>query len=761
MKSNFSTRNSVCISLGVANVDILRESHENLQETHGSLASSSSRDIRSLRAQLERNGAVHVSEIKSLRSELQDTTSMVHDLRGKLDLAKRAKSLAEEQRDKALSEFDDLRVSSNSVKSDLERRLSREVEKVKVLEDLVAKMEAEIERSTMSVKSGSDGRMSVDIQREESDDEESDQSTSPSAKHNDPGSPVKTLFAEMAGMGDIEEESDEEERDELYDNLGPLRPESSISLRRPDSALSISGPMRPESTVSISSVAVAQVLKTLRETIETATTDRAIQTETPPTVPAIRILSPTPPLTNAPLIISTDLKVETVDQSTQTTVPTLTQSTQTDPFAISIVPVQKVTAVQLAPPPQIKSAILRPQNSIRRGSHSVRWQEDKSIQTDIAKQKSIEIAVQTDPLVLAKILKPVLKTPTSEVKETEKEKIARHGHLKSYDGPSRPGSSKGGSTRRLAAHRGSILFETPPAQAKETHGNGHVGHERRTSGTATLLQHSRKGSGSQSHNDLRRGRPTHPGWVKQRNQPPSRSTGGIQLHPPVNSANNIHPPLPIPQRSSSKFRVVLPIIRDRSTPEESLPEVAEEVDEAAESAQEEERTRRELNAFLARPPRKTVRQIRSAINLRPTTSHDPLSTPDQRYVPSPHATITPPAELAPKSFSTPRRGPKRVVKLRGPGQDTPVSSVSPASSYFPTSEEMTVVDEIARCMVGEFMYKYVRRRRRGSFTWRRSPARQNAYNDDVEESTVRHKRWVWLQPYEKLSALTRSVLIVE
>ena len=566
-------RNLVWPIVDCADLDILRESHENLQETHDSLASSSSRDIRSLRAQLERNAAVHVSEIKSLRSELQDTTSVVHDLRGKLDLARRAKSLAEEQRDKALSELDDLRVSSNSTKSDLERRLTREVEKVKVLEDLVAKMESEIERSTMSVKSGSDGRMSVDIQREESDDEESDESTSPSAKHNDPGSPVKTLFAEMAGMGDIEEESDEEERDELYDNLGPLRPESSISIRRPESAMSMNLPIRPDSTASISSVAVAQVLRTLRETIETATTDRAIQTETPPTVPAIRILSPTPPLTNAPLIISNDHHVDTVDQSTQTTIPTLTQSTQTDPFAISIIPVVKAMSPQLVPPPQVKSPILRPQNSIRRGSHSVRWQEDKSIQTDVAKQKSVEMAVQTDPLVLPKILKPVLKTPTSEAKETEKEKFVRHGHLKSYDGPSRPGSAKG-ATRRLAAHRGSILFETPPAaQAKETPVTSHVSHERRTSGSASI-SHSRKVSGSQSHNDLRRGRPTHPSWVKQRTQQPSsRSTGGIQLHTPTgnsNSSNNgIHPPLPIPQRSSSKFRVVLPIIRDRSAQKKS------------------------------------------------------------------------------------------------------------------------------------------------------------------------------------------------
>jgi hypothetical protein len=83
-----------------------------------------------------------------------------------------------------------------------------------------------------------------------------------------------------------------------------------------------------------------------------------------------------------------------------------------------------------------------------------------------------------------------------------------------------------------------------------------------------------------------------------------------------------------------------------------------------------------------------------------------------------------------------------------PGQETPVSNLSPTTLYSPTSEEMSVVDEIARCMVGEYMYKYVRRRRKGSFTWRLSPARSPAANDEMEDG-VRHKRWVWLQPYEK------------
>jgi hypothetical protein len=706
----------------VADLDILRESHDNLQETHNSLASSSSRDIRSLRTQLERNAAAHVSEVKSLRSELQGATSIVHDLRSKLDNARRAKSTAEEQRDKWKSELDDLKLQSNTAKADFERRITRESDKVKVLEDLVSKMEAEIERTTMSVKSGSDG-MSLDIHRDDMDEEDDDdEGVSTSGKHNDPGSPVQTLFAEMASMEQVEESDEEEE--EITGQF--------------------SSPQSPVSSVSLPSISVSQVLQTLREPVEIETVERGTQTEILQLVPVIRVLSPTPPLTNAPLIAPYD--TETIEHSTQTEIFTTSQSVQTDP-AIVVSPVFK-PAPQLAPPP-VKSPILRPENSIRRGSHSVRWREDKSSQTEPERLKSVESATQTDPLIIAKVLKPVLKTPTSEVKESEKERMARQGHVKSYDGPSRKQSPTKSGSRRLESHRSSVLFGNsgPPS-----HIHGYVKHERGSSGSSLLysVQHGRKNvSPTTSQSDLRRGRQPHPSGMKSRPNN-SRSAPGMQLHTPSGMLNNnVHPPLPIPQRSSSKFRVVLPIVRDRPGTEDSLPEVAEEV-EVQDSVDEEERARQELNAFLARPPRKTVRQIKSAINLRSAASNDALHPPTpERYPPEPSPYTPSHVELAPKSFSTPRRPPKRIVKLRPAFQETSANNVSPSSSYFPTSEEMSVVDEIARCMVGEYMYKYVRRRRRGSFTWRRSPARQPNYQDDIEESTIRHKRWVYLQPYEK------------
>lgn len=53
----------------------------------------------------------------------------------------------------------------------------------------------------------------------------------------------------------------------------------------------------------------------------------------------------------------------------------------------------------------------------------------------------------------------------------------------------------------------------------------------------------------------------------------------------------------------------------------------------------------------------------------------------------------------------------------------------------------TVVDAIAQTMVGEWMFKYVRRRK--SF----GVASDNVGKDD--SSNDRHKRWVWLAPYER------------
>jgi len=62
-----------------------------------------------------------------------------------------------------------------------------------------------------------------------------------------------------------------------------------------------------------------------------------------------------------------------------------------------------------------------------------------------------------------------------------------------------------------------------------------------------------------------------------------------------------------------------------------------------------------------------------------------------------------------------------------------------------TNNATSVVDAIAQTMVGEWMFKYVRRRK----SFGVSETNIDESNGNVNGNGVRHKRWVWLAPYER------------
>ena len=67
-----------------------------------------------------------------------------------------------------------------------------------------------------------------------------------------------------------------------------------------------------------------------------------------------------------------------------------------------------------------------------------------------------------------------------------------------------------------------------------------------------------------------------------------------------------------------------------------------------------------------------------------------------------------------------------------------------------SSEQTSVVDAIAQTMVGEWMWKYVRKR--SSFGITENPQAEfemGRNGDNGNGSGVRHKRWVWLAPFER------------
>ncbi|KAG9238128.1 hypothetical protein BJ875DRAFT_437805 [Amylocarpus encephaloides] len=73
---------------------------------------------------------------------------------------------------------------------------------------------------------------------------------------------------------------------------------------------------------------------------------------------------------------------------------------------------------------------------------------------------------------------------------------------------------------------------------------------------------------------------------------------------------------------------------------------------------------------------------------------------------------------------------------------TTANTVNTAASAGSSNQATSVVDAIAQTMVGEWMFKYVRRRK--SF----GVAESNDL-DGNGVNGVRHKRWVWLAPYER------------
>lgn len=105
-------------------------------------------------------------------------------------------------------------------------------------------------------------------------------------------------------------------------------------------------------------------------------------------------------------------------------------------------------------------------------------------------------------------------------------------------------------------------------------------------------------------------------------------------------------------------------------------------------------------------------------------------------------TISPAAERSPTPPSLHDASLMSPPILKNKQSSGHLQSSRTESSYQQTS----VVDAIAQTMVGEWMWKYVRRRR--SFTVSENRDNMGKLGEEGG-SGARHKRWVWLAPYER------------
>lgn len=217
--------------------------------------------------------------------------------------------------------------------------------------------------------------------------------------------------------------------------------------------------------------------------------------------------------------------------------------------------------------------------------------------------------------------------------------------------------------------------------------------------------------------------------------PKSRGRSPSDASNDVDSA--IPPPIPVPARLSSRKHP-----RSRDNTQSPTPSKRQNMADSRKPS-------------LVRRP--TLRRVRSAtVMTQDPKSRDRSGSGSSSAAASspygPDSPSRPPMPL--DDITAPRRTRQTGEKksYRGTASQE-LNRDRAGSNAAATVQPTSVVDAIAQTMVGEWMYKYIRRRR--SFAV--NEARENwdgKTSDEVSSANfggggVRHKRWVWLAPYER------------
>lgn len=234
--------------------------------------------------------------------------------------------------------------------------------------------------------------------------------------------------------------------------------------------------------------------------------------------------------------------------------------------------------------------------------------------------------------------------------------------------------------------------------------------------------------------------------------PPARSSAQLKTHSrspsfgSVASSSNFStqsalPPHAIPKRSSSRF------------PAHTHVESAHSPTPGGSAA------RGSRVARGGHQRQGSLRKVQSAVSIRGRTGKLSPQKPRRRRR-SPK--LTPVQSMA---FESPKPTKFPIPELPTPLQqslafDWGVSPPSPTkrpdtATTAPPTEESQLIDSIAGTMVGEWMWKYMRKRKSfgvdaaEAFTARNSNGNSEENGSSLTSHGTRHKRWVWLSPYER------------
>lgn len=191
----------------------------------------------------------------------------------------------------------------------------------------------------------------------------------------------------------------------------------------------------------------------------------------------------------------------------------------------------------------------------------------------------------------------------------------------------------------------------------------------------------------------------------------------------LGSSNYIpKPPFPVPTRSSSRNKPV------------------------SKSEGSQSPTPRNSGSNAGRRPYGTKHQRKDS--LRKVRSAAPVTKHSRSRSRSPTLPATP--SMA-DTFSIPPL-PSDIVSASGFGhrhQFSTATAYTANGSVNTSASQTSVVDAIAASMIGEFMWKYVRKRKPFGGPEVSPDVSRAAEEASLANHGVRHKRWVWISPYER------------
>lgn len=227
---------------------------------------------------------------------------------------------------------------------------------------------------------------------------------------------------------------------------------------------------------------------------------------------------------------------------------------------------------------------------------------------------------------------------------------------------------------------------------------------------------------------IRRSALTHNGSsARIRSRSRSPSIGSVDMNGLLSK-----PPFPVPTRSSSRKTGLSKSEGSQSPASRNSGTFA---------------GRRAFGAGQPHQRKDSLRKVRSAAVMprsgRPRSRSPPLPATPTTVPLSPSLPPLP----AYSDVSSSYRGHRH--QLSTTTTQTAQTSQTGSASVGSSSYQASVVDAIAATMVGEWMWKYVRKRK--AFGGQESPAEIARAGEEAVSTAngVRHKRWVWISPYER------------